>query len=207
MGEDWEDSGSEYKPQSGDECNSDDLSIIEGNDHESDEAESEVFPMLASSDTKEITTELETHSESENEEDVNEDDICREKNNERLYIKKVSKSKTTKTGKCKKIDRVYNSYQFCGICQKMVSNFAQHLDRNRQAHASSKEVKDIRNESDNQKKADLRTLLRGKFNNQYNMENIRKGKGEILIERRPTDAFDLNDFGPCPKCLLWVAKR
>ncbi|KAH3754703.1 hypothetical protein DPMN_189384 [Dreissena polymorpha] len=38
------------------------------------------------------------------------------------------------------------------------------------------------------------------------MKTIKRGRGEILLERRPTKDFNLSNYGPCPYCLLWVAK-
>lgn len=50
--------------------------------------------------------------------------------------------------------------------------------------------------------------LRGKFNHEFNIKAIEKGKGEIFLERRPaSDIFNIEDYGPCPRCLFWIAKK
>lgn len=143
----------------------------------------------------------------ESDEDLDEEEIIRDRNLPEIYIKRVLKSGTTKTGKKKKTTRVFNSYHYCGICDIKVSNFAQHLERNHVKHAACTEISKIREEKDQEKKSQLRVLLRGKFNNQYNLKVLKKKKGEILLERRPTKSFDVRDYGPCPNCLLWIAKK
>ncbi|XP_069109552.1 uncharacterized protein [Argopecten irradians] len=214
-------SGSEYLPQSGDSdeesfdieretvCTSTYTDVVANSCSESDDDNgSDVFPMLISTDLEVAINKPAVIEPGDSDSDIEpEDEILRDKEKPGIYIKKVSKSATTKTGKVKKNERVYNSYQFCGVCGKKVSNFAQHIERNKRSHEQSLEIKKIQEETDKKKKDDLRTILRGKFNNAFNMETLKKGKGEILLERRPTKAFNLSDFGPCPKCLLWIAKK
>jgi hypothetical protein len=66
-----------------------------------------------------------------------------------IYINQVCQSKKTKSGKDKKHSRVYNSYHYCDICKKKVSNFAQHIERrgkSDRSHQKCPEIQDIIND-------------------------------------------------------------
>ncbi|XP_055958224.1 protein IWS1 homolog, partial [Patella vulgata] len=229
-------SGSEYQPSQSESSDGSDeepekksskiVEVLYPNCSESDDG-SEIYPMLASSfkeiktvvgsskevsskevSSNEVSSKEVSSQDSSSDESLDEDCIVREKSHPGIYISKLLKADTTKTG-LKKINRVYNSYQYCGLCEEKVSNFAQHIERNKTKieHANSAEVKEIHNETDKKQKDKLRTLLRGKFNNQYNMKTLQKGRGEIFLERRPSSSFSLHDYGPCPGCLFWMSKQ
>ncbi|KAK6191260.1 hypothetical protein SNE40_002994 [Patella caerulea] len=36
------------------------------------------------------------------------------------------------------------------------------------------------------------------------MNTLKRGKGEIILERRPRGKFELKEYGPCPGCYLWL---
>jgi len=212
-------SGSEYHPESEDSSDVEDNSSDEGSintrkkpkrkyvdcSESDDDSHSDIYPMLSQCNTKELIDKNVVDEDTSESED--EDAIVRDSNTPLIYISKVLKDETTKTGRKKKDDRVYNSHQFCGVCHLKVTNFAQHIERNQDKHKESVEIKQIQNEKDKKRKGELRTLLRGKFNNEYNLSILKKGKGEIFLERRPTKTFDVREFGPCPKCLLWIRKE
>ncbi|XP_021353744.1 uncharacterized protein LOC110450516 [Mizuhopecten yessoensis] len=136
-----------------------------------------------------------------------EDDLLRDSGNPKIFIRKVFKSETTKTGKKKRNSRVFNSYQFCGVCNVKVSNFSQHIERHKDKHKNCPEIQQILHEKDEKERKLLQKQLRAKFNHENNMRTLKAGKGEILLERRPTINFKHDDFGPCPRCLLWIAKK
>lgn len=60
--------------------------------------------------------------EDDSDTDEDEDEIIRDKENYHIYVKRVVTSLTTKTGKAKKCDRVYNARHCCpfsdchGLC-------------------------------------------------------------------------------------------
>jgi len=151
-----------------------------------------------------------SEEDSEEFEGLNEEEILRDSKNPKIYIRRVLKSRIAKHGKLKKHNRVYNSYQYCAPCKIKVSNFAQHLSRNsnkHHAHASVPEITALREEENEALKKKLQSLLRGKFNHAFNMKTIKKGRGEILLERRPVTDFQLKNYGPCPNCFFWYAKK
>ena len=127
---------------------------VAGSCSESDS--SEVFPLYTSLSRPQ--SDIEFHSDSVSESDLSDcvdEDVMRDTNNPGLYIRKVMKSNTTKSGKKKKHDRVYNSCQYCGICCKTVSSFAQHLIRKgnqKGKHKASSDVRQIEDEKDAVKK-------------------------------------------------------
>jgi hypothetical protein len=128
--------------------------------------------------------------------------ILRDTTNPRIYIREVLKSKEDKAGKKKLNHRVYNSYHFCKYCHRKVSNFSQHILR---AHKTEKEVQVIRAEMNDQQRKILITACRHSSNHTGNMLTKTHQKGEIFLERRPVNEFSLENYGPCPHCLAWVA--
>lgn len=135
---------------------------------------------------------------------IDEDTIIREINNPKLYIRKVMKSSTTKGGKIKKDARMYNSYHFCTYCKELFSNYSQHIRRNHMDKEDVKSVFETENEVLRKRKI---ALLNAEMNNANNLRNLKRGKGEILLFRRPSDRFDIASYGPCPKCLFWVSRK
>ena len=49
--------------------------------------------------------------------------------------------------------------------------------------------------------------MSAKMDNCHNLECLKKGKGEILLFRRPTEKFDIEAYGPCPQCFTWTSKK
>lgn len=157
--------------------------------------------------------ELEETSTSESEPD--EEEILRDKDNDALYIRKVITSYTTKTGKKKKSDRVYNSRFSCPFCHQLFANFSQHVLGKK--HEDEEEVININqikiSKDDNSKtraqkqkeRKKLLAMLRNKGAHQHNQRILEKKKGEILLARRDAEErFTISDYGPCPNCLEWL---
>ena len=97
----------------------------------------------------------------------------------KLYFRKIEHSATSKSGRRKKHKRVYNTYQYCWLCSTKVSSFAQHM---RRKHKNNIEVSQLQNLPDIDQKRAL-CLMRLKYSNKYNMSSLKKGKGEIFLER------------------------
>ena len=39
---------------------------------------------------------------------------------------------------------------------------------------------------------------------QHNLAVVKKKRGELILSRRPSDAFQIRGFGPCPQCHVWM---
>ena len=168
--------------------------------------DSPVLNQQSISHVSDMVDDSEEDKDSEEFESLSEEEIIRDSKNPKIYIRRVLKSRIAKHGKVKKHNRVYNSYQYCAPCKIKVSNFAQHLSRNsnkHHAHASVPEIMALREEENEALKKKLQSSLRGKFNHAFNMKTIKKGRGEILLERRPVTDFQLKNYGPCPNCFFW----
>jgi hypothetical protein len=131
------------------------------------------FSVTTKSSEKDVYKEVNSDISSEDE-TLDEKSIERDVENPQFYIRAVLKSDITKTGKLKKKDRVYNAFQFCEVCNKRISNFAQHMQRNEAIHKNCPEIMALKKEPDRIKTDALRNLLRGKYNHNYNMKNIKK---------------------------------
>ena len=83
-------------------------------------------------------------------------------------------STTTKLGNKKKADRVYNSYHNCTYCDKLCSNFAQHMKRR---HLKEADVEKIYAISDEKKRRRQIALLSAEMDHVHNMK-VKKMKGE-----------------------------
>ncbi|XP_065943025.1 uncharacterized protein [Magallana gigas] len=130
----------------------------------------------------------------------------------KIYVKLVRKSQTTKLGKKKKTERVYDSHYPCIFCGKMQTNFSHHLMSS--LHMNEAEVQAIpkvnstMTKEEKQKTVKERKtkfeLLRLRGIHKHNTNVISEGKGEIILARRSTEReFDLNAVGPCPRCFAW----
>ena len=135
-------------------------------------------------------------------------DVIRDSDIPGLFIRKLMKSNLTKTGMSKQNDRVYNSFNYCAICCKMIANFSQHiLMNNGFKHRASSDIREIKEEKNLKQKKRLVALLRNKFNHMNNIKNIDKNSGEIILDRRPTSNFRVSNYGPCPHCLAWLSTK
>lgn len=138
-------------------------------------------------------------------EELEEDALCRAVENRDIYITRVLKSDYTKDGKPKKHDRVYNAYFACPykkVCGKSsVTNFTQHISRR---HKHEPAVKKILSLPLNERRTNI-TLLRNRACNEHNVAVLSRAKGELFVGRRTSQtSFKLADYSPCPKCFLWL---
>ncbi|XP_033725026.1 uncharacterized protein LOC117315012 [Pecten maximus] len=114
-----------------------------------------------------------------------------------------------------KFGRMYDKLHACIFCERLISNIQSHLGRR---HRTEDEIKDIRDLKRKIKKADesskkglelkkkyLQNLLRNRGDNLHNKKVLAAKEGEILIKRRKRDnAFNVQDYGPCPDCEEWI---
>lgn len=149
--------------------------------------------------------------------DPEEDEVIRDKENNGIYIRRVSSSMTTKTGKRKKCSRVYNARHFCPFCQRAYINFSQHILG--KTHDLEPEVQKItqinilKGDSDqirlqkSKERKRLLSILRNKGDSSHNKKVLQKQRGEIILGRRQNETqgrFSISEYGPCPSCLEWL---
>ena len=136
-------------------------------------------------------------------------DILRDKTNPSIFIREVTKSNTTSSGRKKKTNRVHNSYQHCDVCNKKVSNFSQHIRRKNTSdvHNRNEDIKKIVEMQDKREQKRELAILRHKYNHINNLRTLDIGKGELILERRPTSALIKENYGACPHCLAWIVKK
>ena len=148
---------------------------------------------------------------------LSEKDILRDNNVPAIFIKKVLKSYTVSGGgeKKKKNNRVITSNHACYYCGVLRTHIQDHLLRK---HADESDVKRIKNMLPSDKKSPnwqkeqeevqpYMDMLRAMGDNEHNKMVLEKQKGQMLLYRRPTANFDHREYGPCPKCLLWLRRN
>ncbi|XP_062575025.1 uncharacterized protein LOC134236887 [Saccostrea cucullata] len=142
-------------------------------------------------------------SESDSDIDIVEEEIIRDITYPSIFIRKIISSKTTKSGKFKKSDRVYNTRHFCPFCYKSVSNFIQHL--NSKAHSKETEVVNLKALVGKERQKNI-SMLRNKGDHLQNEKTISKKRGEMVLARRigSNENFNSLNYGPCPLCLEWL---
>ena len=177
-------------------------------DNQNSDRDEEYMPSSSESESNDSDNDQDLDSDCS---DYCEDDVIREVENKQLFTTKVIKSFTTKTGKKKKIDRTYNVKHFCPFCKKLVLNFSQHIIS--KLHSQEPQIVQINKVKETarqskekiQNKNRLITLLRNKADNQHNCQVIKRKAGEVIIGRRLKQGpFDINCYGPCPRCLEWL---
>ena len=111
--------------------------------------------------------------------------------------------------------RCYNKRQSCYYCEKLVSSISHHLEC---SHGNEPEVARILALKPLTEKCPLKKksliaerkrlfgILRNRGNHQHNIGVLEKGEGEVILMRRPTSDFNVDDFGPCPDCQGWLVK-
>ena len=75
----------------------------------------------------------------------------------------------------------------------MLSNISQHLQRK---HSDKPDVKRIFEIENKQVRKRQLILMSAVMDHENNVRNLKEGKGEILLSRRPTQTFDLSAYGP-----------
>jgi len=151
---------------------------------------------------------------------IDENAISRDLKNNQIYVRAVLKDGFTKTGKCKKSNRVYNSAHPCPFCVKHVTNFSHHILSNK--HQNEEAVKEIYQlGKDSKERKNSIQLLRLKGAHLNNVKVLERKRGEIFLLRRAsaveeedddneteqntgTLGFQVCKYDPCPDCLGWV---
>ena len=167
------------------------------------------------SEESEHDTFSEDNDESDSESPPDASEVTYDVKYQGIYIRKILKSMTTKLGKHKKCERVYNSRSTCPYCYKNCSNFSQHilskLHENEPDVVKIKQIT-IEQQDDELTKKDkskqrkiMISLLRNQGNNKHNQKVIERKKGEIFLARRSSSGnFNLAEYGPCPNCYEWL---
>ena len=128
-------------------------------------------------------------------------------NNPKIFMPKAS------TG----TKRVQNQKHCCFKCKKMVLHLGDHLKIHRNdndteinAILENKDLNQTARKGSSKAKTNERLLAQELYRNRgdhrHNKDVLRKGEGELIVSRRPSKDFSSDDYGPCPKCLLWVSK-
>ena len=113
--------------------------------------------------------------------------------------------------------RVQNQKHCCFKCKKMVLHLGDHLKIHR--NDNDTEINEILESKDLNRTAakgsskgktnerlSAQELYHNRGDHRHNKEVLHKGEGELIVSRRPSKDFSTNDYGPCPKCLLWLSK-
>ena len=133
-------------------------------------------------------------------------------NNPDIYVRKIKQSAETNNGRVKKRQRLQNSVHACVYCGLLVQHIQVHVFAK---HHDEKDVKELQEKLHSGKKGKKRKEkldakmplsdhLRARGDHKHNMCVLEKGKGELLLYRRPKERFDHKDFGPCPNCEEWM---
>ena len=131
----------------------------------------------------------------------------------KVFIKGISKGNANS-----KHNRVYDSMHACLFCFEMHTNIQSHLERKlckEEEIKALRELKDKRaKETDegkikslNKKLQSGMAMLRNKGNYLHNMKVLKQKSGELLLSRRSTGTFNLDDYGPCPQCKDWLNRK
>ncbi|XP_070183875.1 uncharacterized protein [Littorina saxatilis] len=119
-------------------------------------------------------------------EDLPESATLRAEDNSQIFIRKIIAENV----------RSRNSRHACFFCEKLVHEIRKHIQR---VHSQNPDVKPILK---NSKQLDH---IRKLGDDLHNRGVVQKGKGELLLNRRPKFSFNVADFGPCPCCREWYA--
>ena len=140
--------------------------------------------------------------------------VVRDEENRHIYVQCVLRNDTTKKGRLKKLDRVYNKRHPCPYDKNMWSNWATHVLKQHRDEEEVRKINDIQIKEDDtelikSEKTKLRkklcSILRRKAENQHNVKVLQSGKGQLFLARRfeKGNVFRITDFGPCPLCYEW----
>lgn len=128
------------------------------------------------------------------------DDKFYDLDNAKIYVKKPAF--TISHGKKK---RKQNQKHACGVCGKLVLHLGEHIFR----HQGVEEVDNIiRKKKLNKSRVPFidQEIFRNRGDHQHNLKVVANKSGELILSRRPAADFRTEDFGPCPKCYLWMLK-
>ena len=114
--------------------------------------------------------------------EMDEFEIIRDCDMKEIFVTRVTKSTTTKKGKKKRTNRVYNGRNSCPFCSRLVANFSTHIFGHR--HEKEPAVCKIRGTTEEKERKRLIRLLRNRGNNIHNCRVLKEKKGEMLLSRR-----------------------
>ena len=101
--------------------------------------------------------------------------------------------------------RKQNQKHACGVCGKLVLHLGEHIT----LHKGINEVDVIINQkklSKSRVPSIEQEMFRNKGDHEHNLRVLANKAGELILSRRPTNDFLASEFGPCPKCYLWMLK-
>lgn len=110
--------------------------------------------------------------------------------------------------------KLYPKESWCGFCleEQLLSNIQRHYELKHGNETQVKEIKKVKEEIEKsqdeeekkalmKKKDNLQAMLRNQGNFRHNVECLRKGKGDLMVVRRPEVETNADEFLPCPDCL------
>ena len=120
-----------------------------------------------------------------------------DKNNPNIFVRKFKKSGKTNSP--------WDQMHACVFCGRIRSNIAKHL----KTHKKRSRVKQIleKGKELGKKHETVRAMwamLRHEGDHLNNVRVLKCGEGEMFIGRRNNDPFDINYYGPCPHCHIWI---
>ena len=101
--------------------------------------------------------------------------------------------------------RKQNQKHACSVCGKLVLHLGEHITR----HEGIEEVDIIitnKKLSKSRASSVEQEMFRNKGDHKHNLRVLAKKAGELILSRRPTCDFRTREYGPCPKCYLWMLK-
>ena len=120
--------------------------------------------------------------------------------------------KKVRIGRCKKRVVVrdgvkqkvtsYSKFQACYYCGKLVSKVSKHLPAHHSKEPEVKEIMDLPTGSKD-KRQKLK-LITNWGNHNHNKKVLKKGKGDIIVAKRPTEAVSFHHWYPCTCCFAWI---
>ncbi|XP_041466961.1 uncharacterized protein LOC121417348 [Lytechinus variegatus] len=100
--------------------------------------------------------------------------------------------------------RKFDKKYFCLYCEKSVSKIPRHLVK---LHYTEAAVIDFVHEKDPILKDAKLAKLRNLGNHRHNMHVLQKGKGSLIVKKRPTLGADPREYIPCSYCYAYYVKR
>ncbi|XP_062583984.1 uncharacterized protein LOC134245743 isoform X2 [Saccostrea cucullata] len=130
--------------------------------------------------------------------------IIRAEDNPNIYTRKLARNmdQSNSQQSIEKLNCVRKKKHCCFICQKMSFHLPSHFSLH---HSSDPAVVGALScNVTNRKK--IYDRLRARGDHLHNTMVMKEGKGELILSCRK-GRFNSKDFGPCPKCLVWLHTR
>ncbi|XP_072182362.1 uncharacterized protein [Diadema setosum] len=100
--------------------------------------------------------------------------------------------------------RKWDKKYICLYCEKPVTKLPRHLVK---VHYNEAAVIDFVHEKDQTTKEAKLAKLRNLGNHRHNMDVLQKGKGSLMVKKRPSPGADPRDYIPCSYCYAYYVKR